>query len=87
MIEDMELRNLPPKTIQLYVDKVPRFAHHFGKSPEVLGTEAIRTYMLYLVQDRQVARGTYKQALAALRFLYRNTLHRGEIVHDIYQRC
>ncbi|MCA9022787.1 MAG: phage integrase N-terminal SAM-like domain-containing protein, partial [Planctomycetaceae bacterium] len=85
MIEDMELRNLSPKTIKLYVNNVSRFARHFGKSPEVLGPEAIRTYLLYLVQDRQVAWGTYNQALAALRFLYRNTLQRGEIVHDI--RC
>ena len=85
MIEDMELRNLSPKTIKLYVNNVSRFARYFGKSPEVLGPEAIRTYLLYLVQDRQVAWGTYKQALAALRFLYRNTLHRGDIVQDV--RC
>lgn len=85
MMEDMELRNLSPKTIKLYINNVARFARHFGKSPAVLGPEAVRTYLLYLVQDRKVAWGTYKQALAALRFLYRTTLQRGEIVHDI--RC
>lgn len=85
MIEDMELRNLSLKTVRLYVQNVARFARHFGKSPHLLGPEAVRTYLLYLVHERKVAWGTYNQALAALRFLYRITLGRGEIVVDI--RC
>lgn len=85
MIEDMQLRNLSPKTIERYVHNVARFAQHFGKSPEQLGPQAVRTYLLHLVQERKVAWGTYNQALAALRFLYRNTLKRGDIVRAI--RC
>lgn len=85
MIEDMELRNFSPKTIQLYVQNVARFARHFGKSPDQLGPHALRTFLLYLVQERKVAWGTYKQALAALRFFYRIVLKRGDVVEDI--RC
>jgi site-specific recombinase XerD len=83
MIEALELRGVSPKTLQLYVDCVARFARHFGKSPEKLGAEEVRIYLLYLVQERKVAWGTYKQALAALRFLYRWVLQRGEVVQDI----
>ena len=83
MIEELELRNLSPKTIQLYVQNIARFAKHFGKSPQLLGPEAVRTYLLYLVQERKVAWGTYNQVLASLRFLYRHVIKRGEIVHDI----
>jgi integrase/recombinase XerD len=37
MIEDMNLRNLAPRTVQVYVERVAKFARHFGKLPEKLG--------------------------------------------------
>ena len=83
MTEALELRGVSPKTLKIYIDCVARFARHFGKSPEQLGSAEVRTYLLYLVHERKVAWGTYKQALAALRFLYRWVLERGEVVQDI----
>ena len=83
MTEALELRGVSPKTLRLYVDCVARFARYFGKSPEVLGAEEIRTYLLYLIHERKVAWSTYKQAMAALRFLYRSVLNRGEVVQDV----
>lgn len=83
MIEALELRGLSPKTVKLYVDCVARFAGHCGKSPDKLTAEDVRQYLLYLVHERKVAWGTYKQALAALRFLYRWVLDTGEVVQDI----
>ncbi len=83
MIDALELRGCSPKTVKLYVDCIARFARHFNASPEKLGSDEVRTYLLYLVHERKVAWGTYKQALAALRFLYRWVLQRGEVVQDI----
>lgn len=74
MIDDMTLHGLKPKTIRAYVDCIARFARHFGKSPEVLGTAEIRSYLLYLTHDRHLASSTYNQTLCALKFLYRITL-------------
>jgi integrase/recombinase XerD len=75
MIDDMTLHGLKPKTIRAYVACIARFARHFGKSPELLGTAEIRSYLLYLNHDRNVSASTYNQALCALKFLYRITLH------------
>jgi site-specific recombinase XerD len=83
MVEEMKLRNFSPHTIANYVDCVARFARHYGKSPEVLGAEEVRQYLLHLVDQKKVAWGTYNQALAALRYLYRWVLKRGEVVQDI----
>lgn len=83
MIEALELRGVSPKTVKLYVGCVARFARYFNKSPEQLGSDEVRTYFLYLIHERKVALSTYKQALAALRFLYRWVLNRGEVVQDI----
>ncbi|MCE9591259.1 MAG: site-specific integrase [Planctomycetes bacterium] len=83
MIEEMELRNFAPRTVALYVENAARFAKHFGKSPELLGEEHVRQYLVYLVEERKLAWGTYNQALAALRYLYRWVLKRGDVVRDI----
>jgi integrase/recombinase XerD len=74
MIDDMTLHGFKRKTITAYVACVARFARYFGKSPEVLGTAEIRSYLLYLTHDTHVASSTYNQALCALKFLYRVTL-------------
>jgi site-specific recombinase XerD len=38
---------------------------------------------VHLVEERKLAWGTYNQALAALRYLYRWVLKRGDVVRDI----
>lgn len=55
MSETLELRGVSPKTLKLYVDCVARFVLHFGLSPEQLGTEEVRTYLLYLVREQKVS--------------------------------
>jgi integrase/recombinase XerD len=85
MIDEMQLRNFSPKTVQCYVEIVARFARYFNKSPDKLGTEDVRTFLLHLVQEKKRSWGTYKQALAALRYFYRWVVKGPEIVEDI--RC
>lgn len=76
MSEDMQVRNLSPNTQLSYVQQVSLFARYFGKSPESLGPEDIRTYQLYLSNEKKLAPGSILIAVAALRFLYKVTLHR-----------
>jgi integrase/recombinase XerD len=79
MIEDMTLRNFTAQTIQSYVRCVARFARYFNASPEQLGPEQVRTYLLYLVQQKQASLSHYKQTRSALRFVYRVTLGRNDV--------
>ena len=60
-----------------HLRSVAEFAKHFGKSPEQLGPEEIRSWQLHLLNEKQVRQSTYIQAICGLRFLYGNTLHRG----------
>jgi hypothetical protein len=76
MIEDMQIRNFSPRTIECYIDHVACFARHFGRSPEKLGLEEIRKYQVYLVQEKQASWCSFNQAVGVLRFLYRVTLPR-----------
>jgi site-specific recombinase XerD len=83
MLEDLRLRNYSPKTQRIYVGGVAAFAAHFGRSPEVLGREEIRSYLLHLRDHRRVSWSSFNQAVAALRFLYRYTLDRADVVPHI----
>jgi integrase/recombinase XerD len=74
MIDDMQIRNLSPRTIECYTYHVGCFAKHFGRSPEKLGTEEVRSYQVYLVQEKKASWSSFNQAVCALRFLYRVTL-------------
>ena len=74
MIEDMKMRNLSPKTQRAYVTQVVRFAKYFGNSPEFLGPEEIRTYLVHLINDKHVSWSLFNQTACAFRFLYRVTV-------------
>jgi integrase/recombinase XerD len=75
MLDDLRIRNCAPSTIECYIRAVAAFARHFNKSPDQLGPEEIRKYQLFLLNEKKVKLSTYIQAVAALRFLYRNTLN------------
>jgi integrase/recombinase XerD len=85
MIEDMRLRNLSPRTIDAYAMRVGAFARHFGRSPEALGPDDVRAYLLHLVQEKHVSWSVYNQTVAALKFVYEVTLQRQGILQRI--RC
>jgi len=76
MLEDLQLRNYSAHTMRAYLHCVADFAKHFGTSPEHLGPEQVRTYQLFLVQEKQVAWPSVVQTVCALRFFYRVTLGR-----------
>ncbi|TVS20709.1 MAG: integrase [Planctomycetaceae bacterium] len=76
MVEDMQLRNLAPATIDAYTYHVDKFCRHFNKMADELGPEEIREFQLYLVHERKVSWSAFNQAVCGLRFLYEITLQR-----------
>ena len=76
MIEDMQVRNFSPHTQSTYALQVSLFARYCGKPPDQLGPEEIRSYQVYLTNEKKLAPGSILIAVAALRFLYKVTLHK-----------
>jgi len=76
---DLQLRNYAKRTISVYVASVADFARHAKCSPEHLGAADVRRYQLHLLQ-RRVSWSRFNQAVCALRFLYRVTLQRPDVV-------
>jgi integrase/recombinase XerD len=83
MTEDMQVRNLALNTQTSYVQQVSLFARYFNKSPEQLGPEDIRTYQVYLTNEKKLAPGSVLIAVAALRFLYKTCLKRDWPFEDV----
>ena len=76
MLEDLRIRNYAPTTVACYIRSVAEFAQHFKKPPDRLGPEEVRSWQLFLLREKRVKLSTYMQGVCALRFFYRNTLHR-----------
>ena len=74
MTVDMQVRNLSPHTQASYLQQVSLFARYFRTSPDALNPEHIRTYQIYLTNEKKLATSSIHTAVAALRFLYRVTL-------------
>lgn len=82
MIEDMTIRNLSPATQRSYIHAVKRYSLYFGRSPDLLGLEDVRTYQVHLVA-KGIAWATLNQVVCALRFFYGVTLVQDEVPERI----
>jgi integrase/recombinase XerD len=78
-IDDLRLRNKSPRTIETYVLRVVQFTRHFGRSPEHLGPDELRSYQQHLL-ERKVSWSMFNQSVCALRFLYNVTLARPHLI-------
>jgi integrase/recombinase XerD len=81
-IEDMQLRNFSPGTIESYVRNVAQFAKHFRRSPEHLTAEHARQYQLHLL-GKKLSWSAFNLSVCALRFLYGTTLGRKDFVQRL----
>jgi site-specific recombinase XerD len=77
MIEDMTVRNLSPATQRSYLHAVAKFSEYFGRSPDRLDLEDVRTYQVQLVA-RCISWPALNQIVCALRFFYGVTLGQSE---------
>ena len=78
MLEELERRNYSQGTIRYYMRFVERFAQHFGKAPDKLGPDDLRSYQAYLLKERKLSAGSVEHHVSALRFFFLRTLHRHE---------
>jgi integrase/recombinase XerD len=76
-IADMTAAGLSTSTKEVYVQGVRRgLAAYYHCLPDQLGEGEVRSYLLYLRDERGVARGTYAPHHAGIQFLYTHSLDR-----------
>jgi integrase/recombinase XerD len=80
---DLKLGGYSPHTCRIYLLYARLFAKYFKRSPEEMGADEIREYLLYVIERRRASRSTVRQIRAALSFLYAITLQRPVEVEHI----
>jgi integrase/recombinase XerD len=79
MIEDMQVRNYSPRTVEAYVAAVAKLAKHFRRSPDQLSGEDVRVFQVHLLAQK-VSWSQFNQIVSGLRFFYGTTLARPGMV-------
>lgn len=74
LAEDMRIRNLAPRTIDAYTYHAARFADFIQKPLDLATVEDVRSFQLYLIDQKKLAYSSFNQAVCALRFLYTHTI-------------
>src|ERR1700751_1802359 len=83
MIEDMTIRKFVPKTQHDYVQRVKNFTAFLGRSPDTATFEDVRRYQLHLAASGGGV-PTMNQTVSTLRFFFKVTLGRPEIVEHTH---
>lgn len=84
MEQVLRVRNYSERTVETYVDAVRRFANYWGRRPDELGHEEVRSYQIWLRDERHVSWSFFNQTAGALRFFYTKVLERPEAVERIW---
>ena len=83
MIEDMTARKLHPKTQTAHIRSCRRFAAWLGRSPDTATADDVRHFQVELA-GCNIGNSTRNTIMTGIKFLFRVTLRRHDLVAEIY---
>lgn len=83
MRDDLVLRAYGTRTVQQYIGAARRFVGFYHRPPTELGEAEVRAYLKHLLEVEGLTPNGVRVTIAALKFLYRVTLERPEVVAKI----
>ncbi len=84
MCDAMALRGFASKTRSAYLSWVRRLVQFCRVVPDQLTNGQVKSFLLYLTQERKVSFSTFNQALNALRFFFLEVLKRPLVVEGLH---
>jgi integrase/recombinase XerD len=82
MIEDMTVRHFKEKVQKDYIRHVKNFTVFLGRSPDTATSEDLRLFQLHMTRN-QVSAASVNCAIVALRFFFKVTLERADLVQRL----
>ena len=83
LTEDLELAGDSERTQEVYVRSVRQLAKHYGRSPDLLTEDEVRSYFVRIRDVKRSARSSITIALCGLKFFFEKTLQREWRVFEI----
>ena len=74
-IEDMDLAGLSEATQKTYISVISAMQNVLKQRPDQLAEEVVRRYLLWLREEKGVAKGTFQTYFFGLKFFYYRTLN------------
>ena len=53
LLDELEVRGLSRNTQESYIGHISRLARHYGRSPDKIGDEEVRAYLLHLLREKK----------------------------------
>ena len=76
MLQEMQIRGFSENTQKVYLGRMGQFVGFFMRPPDELALEDIHRYQVHLTQVEAVSWGVFNQSVAAIRFFYREAIHK-----------
>jgi site-specific recombinase XerD len=76
MIRELELQRKAPGTVSGYVKNVEELALYYGRSPDKITREEIRSYLHYLIVEKKLSYSSCNHKIVAINFFNREVLGR-----------
>jgi integrase/recombinase XerD len=87
LFEDVQkecvLRGLSEKTQAAYLGALAQLQKHFNKDVGLLTKEEIKSYLLYLIQERGLSQSSVTTVYSALKFYFKNLRHDNNMLDEI----
>jgi len=58
MLAELQLRGITPRTQTAYLREIAKLENYFNRSPEELGEEEVKEYLVHMLEDRGLSSGT-----------------------------
>ena len=76
LITALTLKRYSNRTHEAYIAAVEALARYYGRSPDTICDQEIKTYLLHLHEERKLSASSLNVAVSGLRFFYSQTLNR-----------
>lgn len=83
MARDLDSAGYSPSSCKVFLVYARQLSTFHKRSPRNMGREQVTSFMLHLVEKKNVSLSTYRNARTSLQFLYRITLNRPEEVEHL----